>query len=85
MAQKVQFQDRLSTALLAAGSRPEFDHHNGHGHGHEHGNGALAHLHDAATGTWTPVEHGHTHEHLENPGRCRGRSFRANDEASKSS
>jgi urease accessory protein len=69
MAQKVQFQDRLSTALLAAGSRPEFDHHNGHGHGHDHG--GVAHLHDAATGTWTPVEHGHTHEHLENPGGYR--------------
>jgi urease accessory protein len=66
MAQKVQFQDRLSTALLAAGSRPDFDNH--HGHGHEHVVGGVPHTHDPATGGWTPVEHGHTHEHLENPG-----------------
>lgn len=76
MAQKIQFQDRLSSALLAAGTRSGDDtlHSGGggHGHSHDHHGAGEGHIHDPATGEWTPVEHGHTHEHLENPGKSPG-------------
>jgi ABC-type nickel/cobalt efflux system permease component RcnA len=83
MPGQVQFQDRLSTALLAAGSRPDYDHQSqsqghSHEHGHEHGHDHHANpalTLDPTTGIWTPVEHGHTHEHLENPGQSRSLSW----------